>query len=57
MQFCCNCSWPGRDGTWKTSQRFSCNVIPLGIHVLQKAFEAMLEKRPVGEGGEQQEVA
>ena len=35
-----------RDGTWKTSQSFSRNEIPLAMYVLQKAFEAMIEKRP-----------
>ena len=33
---------------WKSSQSFSRNEIPLAIYVLQKAFEAMLEK-PKGE--------
>ena len=41
---------------WKTSQSFSQNEIPLAIYVPQKAFEAMIEKRPVGEGGEQREA-
>ena len=33
-----------KSGTWKSSQSFSRNEIPLAIHVLQKAFELMLEK-------------
>ena len=33
-----------RYGNWKTSQSFSRNEIPLAIYVLQKAFEAMIEK-------------
>ena len=33
-----------KSGSWKSSQSFSRNEIPLAIHVLQKAFEAMLEK-------------
>ena len=33
----------------KTSQSFSRNEIPLAIHVLQKSFEAMLEKSPEDE--------
>ena len=33
-----------KSGIWKSSQSFSRNEIPLAIHVLQKAFEAMLEK-------------
>ena len=33
-----------RDGVWKTSQSFSRNEIPFAIYVLQKAFEAMVEK-------------
>ena len=32
-----------RNGEWKSSQSFSRNEIPLAIHVLQKAFEKMLE--------------
>jgi len=35
-----------RYGNWKTSQSFSRNEIPLAIFVLQKSFEAMLEKSP-----------
>lgn len=35
-----------RDGIWQTSQSFSRNEVPMAIHVLQKAFEAMLEKTP-----------
>ena len=31
-------------GTWRSSQSFSRNEIPLAIYVLQKAFEAMIEK-------------
>lgn len=33
-----------RYGNWKSSQSFSRNEIPLAIYVLQKAFEAMIEK-------------
>jgi hypothetical protein len=33
-----------RDGSWKSSQSFSRNEIPLVIYVLQKAFENMIEK-------------
>ena len=33
-----------KSGIWKSSQSFSRNEIPLAIYVLQKAFEAMLEK-------------
>ena len=33
-----------KNGEWKSSQSFSRNEIPLAIHCLQKAFEAMLEK-------------
>jgi hypothetical protein len=35
-----------RDGIWQTSQSFSRNEVPMAIHVLQKAFEVMLEKTP-----------
>jgi len=31
-------------GNWQSSQSFSRNEIPLAIYVLQKAFEAMIEK-------------
>ena len=47
----------GRDGTWKTSQSFSRNEIPLAIYVLQKAFEAMIGKRPEEVDADAQEVA
>ena len=33
-----------RYGAWKSSFSFSRNEIPLAIHVLQQAFEVMLEK-------------
>jgi len=33
-----------RHGTWKSSESFSRNEIPLAIYVLQKAFEAMVQK-------------
>jgi len=33
-------------GEWKSSNSYSRNEIPLAIHALQKAFEAMLEKQP-----------
>jgi hypothetical protein len=33
-----------KSGVWKSSQSFSRNEIPLAVYVLQKAFEAMLEK-------------
>ena len=33
-----------RDGTWKSSGSFSRNEIPLAIHCLNKAFEAMVEE-------------
>ena len=46
----------GRDGTWKTSQSFSRNEIPLAIYVLQKAFEAMIEKPSEGGEAERQDV-
>lgn len=35
-----------RHGNWQSSQSFSRNEIPLAIYVLQKAFEAMIEKPP-----------
>jgi len=45
-----------RNGAWKTSQSFSRNEIPLAIYVLQKAFEAMIEKRLQGDDAEHQDV-
>jgi len=45
-----------RYGQWKTSQSFSRNEIPLAIYVLQKAFEAMIEKRPETEEVDHQDV-
>lgn len=33
-----------RYGNWKTSQSYSRSEIPLAVHVLQKAFEAMIDK-------------
>ena len=32
------------NGEWKSSGSFSRNELPLAIHCLQKAFEAMLEQ-------------
>ena len=45
-----------RNGNWKTSQSFSRNEIPLAIHVLQKAFDYMIEKKPENEEVERQDV-
>lgn len=39
-----------RSGKWNSSQSFGRNEIPLAIYVLQKAFEAMIE-RPNGGSG------
>ena len=33
-----------KDGTWKSSQSFSRNEIPLAIYCLEKAFEAIVEE-------------
>ena len=33
----------GKDGEWRSSGSFSRNEVPLAIHCLQKAFEAMLK--------------
>jgi hypothetical protein len=46
----------GRDGTWKTSQSFSRNEIPLAIYVLYKAFETMVEKDSDQEDVTQEDV-
>jgi hypothetical protein len=45
-----------RNGQWKTSQSFSRNEIPLAIYVLEKAFEAMIEKRPEAAEVEHEDV-
>jgi hypothetical protein len=48
-----------RNGTWKSSQSFSRNEIPLAIYVLEKAFEAILEGEKAennGSGGVTEEV-
>ena len=34
-----------RDGTWKSSNSFSRNEIPLVIYCLEKAFAAMVEEQ------------
>lgn len=41
-----------RHGQWKSSESFSRNEIPLAIHVLQRAFEKMVEATPEQEIGE-----
>jgi hypothetical protein len=46
-----------RDGIWQTSKSFSRNEVPMAIYVLQKAFEAMLEKTPEQEIQEAMEEA
>ena len=43
-------------GEWKSSTSFSRNEIPLAIFVLQKAFEAMLEKNGEQENGAEEPV-
>ena len=40
-------SYKDQYGNWKSSQSFSRNEIPLATYVLQKAFEAMIEKSTV----------
>ena len=37
--------YKARDGSWKSSCSFGRNEIPLARHVLQQAFECMLEER------------
>ena len=49
--------YQARNGDWKTSQSFSRNEIPLAIYVLQKAFEAMLEKPKEAEAIEEERVS
>jgi len=33
-----------KNGEWKSSQSFSRNEIPLAVHCLQKAFEAIIDE-------------
>ena len=40
-----------RDGEWKSSGSFSRTELPLAIHCMQKAFEAMLDKSNDEESG------
>jgi hypothetical protein len=37
-----------KDGTWKSSQSFSRNEIPLAIYCLQKSFEKIIETQKEG---------
>ena len=37
-----------KDGTWKSSQSFSRNEIPLAIYCLQKCFEKIIETQTEG---------
>ena len=39
-----NRRYKDRNGNWQSSQSFSRNEIPLALYVLQKAFEAMVER-------------
>lgn len=47
-----------KEGRWQSSTSFTRNEIPLVIHCLQQAFEAMIEddnaKSPADEGAPQQ---
>jgi hypothetical protein len=47
-----------KDGTWKSSQSFSRNEIPLAIYCLTEAFEAIIEeeKGDNGSNGVAEEV-
>jgi hypothetical protein len=38
-------------GTWKSSNSFSRNEIPLAIHCMEKAFAMMIEERSVKGSG------
>ena len=40
-----------RNGTWKSSQSFSRNKIPLAVYCLEKAFEAIIEEEKGGSDG------
>ena len=41
-----------KDGSWKSSQSFSRNEIPLAVYCLSKAFETIVaEEKDEGNGG------
>ena len=43
-----------KDGSWKSSQSFSRNEIPLAVYVLEQAFEAIVgEEKDDGNGSEE----
>jgi hypothetical protein len=42
-------SFKAKDGTWKTTNSFARNEVPLVMFCLQKCFETMLGERTVGE--------
>jgi len=49
-----------KDGTWKSSNSFSRNEIPLVIWALQKAFDHMIEhgneREPTSDAGGEEEL-
>lgn len=45
--------YKGKDGTWKSSNSYSRNEIPLAIHCLQQCFEKILSE----EGSNSDEAA
>jgi hypothetical protein len=47
-----------RDGSWKSSQSFSRNEIPLAVYCLEKAFEKIVEEETAqsGNGNVEEEV-
>lgn len=40
----CERRYKDADGTWKSSNSFGRNELPLAIYCLQKAFEAIIEQ-------------
>ena len=45
-----------KDGSWKSSQSFSRNEIPLAVYVLEKAFEAIVSEETAQNGNGSEEV-
>ena len=45
-----------KDGTWKSSQSFARNEIPLAIYCLEKAFEKIIEEETAQNGSRSVEV-
>ena len=46
-----------KDGSWKSSQSFGRNEIPLAVYCLEKAFEAIVSEETAQNGNGSEEVA